>query len=1725
MPIIRRFTAGMLLLSSFLLLAPVTSSQAATQSASPADVQLVAPNYAVFYGVSCTSPGNCVGVGFDQSTQIAMYAIEVNGVWPLEASDLITTGTSSIVTLNSVSCVASRCVAVGSNSALQPIYVTESNGVWSSPIEDQTASQGSAYFSSVSCVSASECVVAGRDWINSGTSMYGLINPSDTTGASNSALITFPDWGNPNWINSVSCSNAHHCLAVGGTQYSTAFSYSFTVADVTNLRDPLNAPTQTNNNTTFLSLTGSGNPIDLSAVSCTSLHCFAVGDDPITGNPLYVELSESDGSLVHANEPTTPSGTPGLLSGVDCSNQSTCTAVGSDGNAQDPLIVTFNEATLAQGADYENTPVSGAGTLSQVACPTLSTCVGVGQDLGSGESLILNIDATPTTTSTPGSFLAVTPVSSGGSGVLNAVSCVSVNNCVGAGVDGSFSKPFFVVEHDGSWGSAVYLNPPSGNGYFNSVSCFNSSSTNLCLLAGGDKQNGTPFYALINADSGTEIIQNIVTTSASGSNPPTAFSGSFTGVSCVSHPSALCVAVGIDQSTSASFYLTINASGSVGTPTEVVNPNGHSFQLASVFCADLVHCTAVGTDNAGSQNEQPFTSLFNPTTHVIGATSDFTMSGISGMFNSVSCTDATDCVAVGQMSGNFVFYAEETAGNWQLPSNPNLGISTASGGGFGQLPGSLASVSCTSVDCVAVGLDVLNTAEPAYVAIDPNDPSGNGNSFWTDSTSPNGAAQFLGVSCVANSPGTNCATVGQDMSANLPFYNQLTVYTVPLVDGLNRATARATISNAGLASGSESPIAAGATSQNQDTIVAGSQSIEAGAQVSDPTTPVDFGYYNVPLTDTLTITSAKPTAALSNDGLSYTPVATNLSGNAIVITVDSSSTSNCSIVGGVITWTSVGSCTVDYNSAATNSYSAATASETFSISDASPTFFVNSTTDTGASPTTCATSNNTTCGFDDAIGAANGLVANTTPRIVFCSTCGTSTNPVKVNAQANINLSQGEILTVEGNSGKTYISGASTSIGGSNAVSDSGIIVVTSGTVHLNNLYLENGYNASPGNGGALSNAGGAVFLANSTVTSSSAYSSWGGGGIYNDGTMSITNSVISNNDATDTYAGGGGILNDNSGILTITNSTISGNSADYSPGGGGLMNVCGGSVSIQNSVIAGNTAQSSGGGGGISNCGTMTIDASTISNNNANSSPGGGGIFADNGFSITDTTISNNSADNSFIGGGGILNTNNTMTIISSTIAYNTATNANGGGVVNLDSMEISSSTIAFNSAAGSATGGSDFYDTGGALVTSTIFAGAVSNGVECVLGQGSGDDHGYNIDSDGSCQLSQTGSISHSTSLDASLGQLVIHYTGATATLLPTTSSPAYRVIPRGSSGCPFVDQNGFSATTACNIGAVENQPVAQSVVLSASTVSAPWSAGSLRVSAALGSSNPVDSGAVTIVLDSGVNGNHSSSACSVTGYLVSASGPATCYVYVTVESDGFYASTTSSDVTLTFTAPVTQLITSKPSAPTGVIASVTQNGVSVSFTPGQTGNLPVVYQVDLWSGGVDQGNVCVVAVSDECSFTNIGVGLTLRFTVRAVNTAGSAISGLSNAVIYSQSSPTITTMPTQVSNSVSFTSYFATNSSTLTPAAQKFLVVVAQKIVEKQAQKVTLNGYTDSRGTIAMNLALSMSRANSVAAFLIKILTSLKAPLPTFDKIADGVSRISTNLALNRRVVITF
>ena len=173
-------------------------------------------------------------------------------------------------------------------------------------------------------------------------------------------------------------------------------------------------------------------------------------------------------------------------------------------------------------------------------------------------------------------------------------------------------------------------------------------------------------------------------------------------------------------------------------------------------------------------------------------------------------------------------------------------------------------------------------------------------------------------------------------------------------------------------------------------------------------------------------------------------------------------------------------------------------------------------------------------------------------------------------------------------------------VSGANSTGVGTIFTVTS-VAYLYGLTVANG-NAGGGTGGGIFNVG-TLTVSNSTISGNSAAE---GGGIFNVGTLTVSNSTISGNSATE----GGGIYH-SGGALTVANSTISGDNATLF--GGGIFS--GGTLTVANSTISGNSVSVTG-GGGILNEGTLTVSNSIVA---GNSVTGPTGTYADIDGSYTD--------------------------------------------------------------------------------------------------------------------------------------------------------------------------------------------------------------------------------------------------------------------------------------------------------------------------------------------------------------------------------------------------------------------------------------------------------------------------------------------------------------------------
>lgn len=167
-------------------------------------------------------------------------------------------------------------------------------------------------------------------------------------------------------------------------------------------------------------------------------------------------------------------------------------------------------------------------------------------------------------------------------------------------------------------------------------------------------------------------------------------------------------------------------------------------------------------------------------------------------------------------------------------------------------------------------------------------------------------------------------------------------------------------------------------------------------------------------------------------------------------------------------------------------------------------------------------------------------------------------------------------------------SGASPTLDGAGATRI--LNTVAGSNVTVDGITFKNGLINGPG--GAIQNAGTAT-VKNATFTANSGAN---GGAISNaaGGTLDVQDTTFSGNTAT--AVGGGAFIS--FGTTTVERSAILDNTAPVN--GGGFNTQPGGTVTITSSTIAGNT--SGGLGGAMSNLGTTTVQSSTIAKNTATS-------------------------------------------------------------------------------------------------------------------------------------------------------------------------------------------------------------------------------------------------------------------------------------------------------------------------------------------------------------------------------------------------------------------------------------------------------------------------------------------------------------------------------------------
>jgi hypothetical protein len=406
-------------------------------------------DFAAVESVSCPSAGNCTAVGEyteDSGQSQGLLLGETAGKWAagVEAVLPANAGTSSGIPSNFVryvSCVtAGNCTAVGtyadSSGGQQGLLLTETDGIWSPGVEavlpaNAASSGGFLQWSGLSCASVGNCAAVGWYTPPSATFRIQALLLTETDGIWSAGVDAAPDSPSA-WLNSVSCTSAGNCTAVGAAEDSSNVLQTLQLTETAgSWGPPVEADLPVDDTHTDLGA-------ELDSVSCASAgNCTAVGLYDVGDVPVGRDESEFRGK--------------GLLLTQSAGSWSTGLRAPMPADAVGPDAV---EETYPP----------------EVSCPSVGNCSVVlsyyDNDQGL-HGLLLS--------ETAGSW--GTGLESPTGRFVNSVSCASPGNC-GALVGGDL-----LSETGGSWGSEVATPVPANGvgGLLYSVGC---ASAGNCTAVG-----------------------------------------------------------------------------------------------------------------------------------------------------------------------------------------------------------------------------------------------------------------------------------------------------------------------------------------------------------------------------------------------------------------------------------------------------------------------------------------------------------------------------------------------------------------------------------------------------------------------------------------------------------------------------------------------------------------------------------------------------------------------------------------------------------------------------------------------------------------------------------------------------------------------------------------------------------------------------------------------------------------------------------------------------------------------------------------------------------------------------------------------------------------------------------------------------------------------------------------------------------------------------------------
>ncbi len=441
----------------------------------------------------------------------------------------------------------------------------------------------------------------------------------------------------------------------------------------------------------------------------------------------------------------------------------------------------------------------------------------------------------------------------------------------------------------------------------------------------------------------------------------------------------------------------------------------------------------------------------------------------------------------------------------------------------------------------------------------------------------------------------------------------------------------------------------------------------------------------------------------------------------------------------------------------------------------------------------------------------------------------------------------------------------------------------------------------------------GALSVSQSSLEHNVTY--YDGSAVYDEesGAITISNSSVSDDGVA--YYEGSAVYADRDGSLTASSSTFDHDASSYD-GDGGALDMDETDLRVSASTFEGNQTEAGGAiyVDGTSATATQSITTSTFANNSAGDEEGGA-IYDDYGdLAVSDSTFTGNSA--TYYGGALYYESRDGLSLINDTFDGNQS--GEYGGALYFDttastgSIELLNDTIARNTAY---YGGGIYAPDDADTIENTIVADnsgtkeSTDGGGDCYY-QAEAADKGGNLDSDGTC-FGESEAAGDQIGVDPLLEPLASNG-GPTETDALLPGSPA--IGKAIGATCPTTDQRGVArSASACDVGAFQTVPADLSVAVAAPANTTRGDAIAYTITVTNNGPGPTGGVTLTEALPAGTSLysiNASQGSCSGTSTLTCALGAledgASATVQVTAIANTTGSLTDTASVTSTETDP---------------------------------------------------------------------------------------------------------------------------------------------------------------------------------------------------------------------------